>query len=59
MRGEMERMARFDHTKLFPRSSWELCHWDKTDTIGFLACCVGVALVLIFFKVVVQIGATF
>ncbi len=31
--------ARFDHTKLFPRSNWEFCRWDKVDTIGFLACC--------------------
>ena len=31
--------TRFDHTKLFPRSNWEFCKWDKVDTIGFLACC--------------------
>ena len=32
--------ARFDDTKLFGRSSWwEFCKWDKTDTIGFVACC--------------------
>ncbi len=29
---------RFDHTKLFPRSSWEGTKWDKVDTVGFLAC---------------------
>jgi solute:Na+ symporter, SSS family len=31
--------ARFDHTKLFPRSNWEFCRWDKVDTIGFIVCC--------------------
>jgi Na+/proline symporter len=30
---------RFDHTKLFPRSTWEFCKWDRVDTIGFLICC--------------------
>jgi hypothetical protein len=29
---------RFDHTKLFPKSSWEWTKWDKTDTVGFLIC---------------------
>jgi hypothetical protein len=29
---------RFDHTKLFPRTNWEFCKWDRVDTIGFLAC---------------------
>jgi hypothetical protein len=29
---------RFDHTKLFPWSSWEFCKWDRADTLGFLAC---------------------
>jgi hypothetical protein len=31
--------GRFDHTKLFPRSSWEFCKWDRVDTVGFLICC--------------------
>jgi len=32
--------GRFDHTKLFGRTSWwEFCRWDKADTIGFLVCC--------------------
>jgi len=31
--------ARFDHTKLLPRSNWEFCAWDRVDTIGFFACC--------------------
>src|SRR5205823_4600539 len=29
---------RFDHTKLFPRTNWEFCKWDRVDTIGFLIC---------------------
>ena len=29
--------TRFDHTKLFPNSSWEFCKWDKDDTWGVLA----------------------
>jgi solute:Na+ symporter, SSS family len=28
--------TRFDHTKLFPKSNWEFCKWDKEDTWGFL-----------------------
>jgi hypothetical protein len=37
--GETRRNpTRFDHTKLFPRSNWEFCKWDRVDTIGFLAC---------------------
>jgi len=30
--------ARFDGTKLFPRTNWEFCRWDKVDTVGFLIC---------------------
>ena len=29
--------TRFDHMKLFPKSNWEFCKWDKEDTWGFLA----------------------
>ncbi len=28
--------TRFDHTKLFPNSSWEFCKWNWEDTWGFL-----------------------
>ncbi|MBL9189316.1 MAG: hypothetical protein JNK23_17670 [Opitutaceae bacterium] len=31
--------ARFDHTKLMPRSNWEFCRWDRVDAIGFAVCC--------------------
>jgi len=28
--------TRFDHTKLFPHSSWEFCKWDREDTYGVI-----------------------
>lgn len=31
--------SRFDHTKLFPSSSWEFTRWNRVDAVGFLACC--------------------
>jgi SSS family solute:Na+ symporter len=31
--------GRFDGTKLFPRSNWDFTKWDKTDAVGFVACC--------------------
>lgn len=31
--------ARFDQTKVFPASSWEFTKWDRTDGLGFAACC--------------------
>ena len=41
--------SRFDHTKLLPRSSWEMTRWDRVDAIGFLACCaVSGALIALF-----------
>lgn len=49
--------ARFDHTKLFPNTDWEFTKWDKTDTLGFLACCVLVGVVLLVLKAVLLIGA--
>jgi Na+/proline symporter len=30
---------RFDHLKLFPRSTWEFTRWNRVDAIGFVACC--------------------
>ncbi len=30
---------RFEHTKLFPGSTWEFAKWDRVDTVGFLGCC--------------------
>lgn len=41
--------ARFDHTKLLPRSNWEFCKWDRVDAVGFLACsALSAAIVLLF-----------
>jgi SSS family solute:Na+ symporter len=31
--------ARFDDTKLLPRSNWEFCRWDRVDALGFAVCC--------------------
>jgi hypothetical protein len=49
--------ARYDHTKLFPRSNWEFTKWDRQDTLGFLACLGLVGFILVFFKAVLTIGA--
>lgn len=45
---------RFDATKLFPRSSWELTKWDRTDTLGFLACCAVSGTILLLFMALVH-----
>lgn len=48
-----ENPARFDHTKLFPKSDWEFCKWTKTDTAGFLACTVvTVAIIYLFWGLI-------
>lgn len=49
---------RFEHTKLFPGSNWEFTKWDKTDALGFIACCALVGVVLLVFKGVLVIGAS-
>jgi hypothetical protein len=41
-----EDPRRFNHTKLFPTSSWEFCCWDRTDTWGFIVCCAASAALL-------------
>jgi solute:Na+ symporter, SSS family len=48
---------RYDHLKLFPRSNWEFTKWDRRDTLGFLACCALVGVVLVVFKTVLVIGS--
>jgi hypothetical protein len=42
--------GRFDKTKLFGSgSSWEFTVWDKTDSVGFIACCaVSGGMILLF-----------
>ena len=49
--------TRYDHLKLFPRTSLELTRWDRQDTLGFLCCCVLVGIVLLFFKGVLVVGS--
>ena len=40
---------RFDHLKLFPRSSWEFTKWDRVDAVGFIVCCfISGAIILLF-----------
>lgn len=41
---------RFDHTKVFPASNWEFTKWDRTDAVGFFACCLMVAFILVVMK---------
>lgn len=48
--------CRFDHTKLFPGSNWEFTRWNRTDLLGFLACCGMVGVVLLFFKGLMILG---
>lgn len=49
--------ARFDHMKLWPASDWEFTKWDRRDTIGFLASCALVGVVLAVLKGVLLIGS--
>ena len=49
--------TRYDHLKLFPRSTWEFTKWNRQDTLGFLGCCGLVGFILIFFKGVLMIGS--
>jgi SSS family solute:Na+ symporter len=48
---------RFDHLKMFPRTAWEFCKWDRTDAVGFaLAMLIAFAIIGLLF-LVVSIGA--
>ena len=49
--------TRFDATKLFPRSNWEFCRWDKVDAVGFLACCATSFFIVGLFVVLLQWAA--
>jgi hypothetical protein len=49
--------SHFDHMKLFRKSNWEFTKWDRRDFLGFTACCLAVLGVLLFFKLVLMIGA--
>lgn len=49
--------TRYDHLKLFPKSNWEFTKWDRQDALGFIGCCAFVGVILVFFKVVLILGA--
>ncbi len=53
----LRRPARFDQTKLFPRSAWEFCRWDRVDTVGFIACCALSAAIVGLFLFVLKSAA--
>ena len=48
---------RFDHRKLFPRTSWEFTKWDRVDTVGFLACCAVSGAILALFAALLKAAA--
>jgi hypothetical protein len=48
---------RFDHTKIFPGSSWEFAKWDKVDTIGFIGCCAASAVIIGFFMGLLRLAS--
>ncbi|MDP2137826.1 MAG: hypothetical protein Q8J74_08225 [Candidatus Didemnitutus sp.] len=50
--------TRYDDRKLFPGTNWEFTKWDRQDTLGFLACCGLVVVVLVVFKTVLTIGSS-
>jgi SSS family solute:Na+ symporter len=48
---------RFNHLKMFPRTGWEFCKWNKTDVVGFsLAMLVAFGIIGLLL-LVVSIGA--
>lgn len=49
--------ARFDHTKLLPRSNWEFCKWDRVDTVGFIICSVVSGLIVGIFVLLLRWAA--
>jgi len=48
---------RFDHTKLWPNSAWELTKWDRADTLGFIACCAISGAILALFVMLLRAAA--
>jgi hypothetical protein len=49
--------ARFDHLKLFPGTNWEFLKWDRTDAIGFIACCATSGAVVCLFLFLLRLAA--
>ena len=54
--GSPARLAEREQDKLFPRSNWEFTRWDRADTVGFIACCAFVGVILIAFRVLLETG---
>ena len=48
---------RFDHTKLFPKSNWELLKWDRQDWVGIAGTLVGVAGCVLLLWLLMWIGS--
>ncbi|MEA1996242.1 MAG: sodium:solute symporter family protein [Gemmatimonadota bacterium] len=48
---------RFDHTKIFPNSQFEMTKWTKEDTVGFLFGVFGTILVIALTLLIANIGA--
>lgn len=48
---------RFDHTKLFPDSSWEFTRWNRVDAIGFLICVSIAFAILAAFWIILRIAS--
>jgi SSS family solute:Na+ symporter len=48
---------RFDHLKMFPRTGWEFCKWDKTDIVGFSIAMLVAFGIIGLLMLVVSIGA--
>lgn len=44
------------HLKLLPHSDWEFTRWDRTDWVGFGACCAAAAACLTGFQALLRIG---
>ncbi len=49
--------TRFDHTKLFRRTNWEFCKWDRVDTVGFLVCSALSGAIVCLFLVLLRAAA--
>ncbi|HEX2101843.1 MAG TPA: hypothetical protein VHF69_14315, partial [Candidatus Synoicihabitans sp.] len=47
---------RFDHLKLFPRSSWEFTKWNRVDTVGFLVCCAISGGIILLFRFLLDVA---
>lgn len=49
--------GRFDHTKLFPGSSWEFTRWNREDTLGFVGCCAASAATIGLFVLILRFAS--